>query len=523
MRRPRPIRRLVDGRPDDSGRRIARRATLLLVPAIVGSNLAGAAVVLFLALYAVPRPEVDDEPAAQVANFIAFGAFMISATLVGTWWGRRRLNHTRAWLYEDRAPTEAEQRLTLRAPRRMLVVSSALWGLAIVVFFTLNAFFSLALAIIVAIIVALGGLTTAAITYLLTERLLRPAVARALSKRAPKRPVTPGIVTRSLAAWAVGTGVPIFGLGLVAIASLAGRDVTETQLAVTVLALGGISLAVGLFVTWQAARSVADPVVSVRGALNAVEQGDFDAEVPVFDGSELGLLQAGFNRMAAGLREREQMRDLFGRQVGADVARAAMERGTDMGGETSHVAVLFTDVLGSTTLAAERPPHEVVELLNRFFAVVVEVVEQHGGWINKFEGDAALAVFGAPIALDDPADRALASARVLADRLTGEVEGLIAGVGVSAGTVLAGNVGTERRFEYTVIGDPVNEAARLTELAKSEDGHVLASASIVDEAGRQEAERWELGGVAELRGRPAATRLARPRRPAPAQASGSDG
>ena len=154
----------------------------------------------------------------------------------------------------------------------------------------------------------------------------------------------------------------------------------------------------------------------MREALNRVEDGDFDAEVPVFDGSELGLMQSGFNRMAGGLREREEIRELFGRQVGSDVAKAAMEQGTEMGGETREVAVLFTDIVGSTSLAQDRPPHEVVDMLNEFFAVVVEVVEKHGGWINKFEGDAALAVFGAPIPLDDAADRALAAARELAER-----------------------------------------------------------------------------------------------------------
>jgi adenylate cyclase len=342
-------------------------------------------------------------------------------------------------------------------------------------------------------------------------------VARALSHRAPSKPVTLGIVARSLSAWALGTGIPLFGLALVAIASLAGRDVSETQLAVTVLALGGLAVGVGMFVTWQAARSVADPVLSVREALNQVQDGEFDTEVPVFDGSELGLLQAGFNRMAAGLREREEMRDLFGRQVGTDVAQAAMERGTDMGGETAEVAILFTDIVGSTTLAGERPPHEVVEMLNEFFAVVVEVVEEHGGWINKFEGDAALAVFGAPIPQEDFADHALQAARDLAKRIDDDSFELDAGIGVSAGTALAGNVGAERRFEYTVIGDPVNEAARLTELAKGEQGHLLASAAIVEMAGEKEARCWEIGDAAELRGRSEPTRLARPRDAAPAE------
>ena len=174
---------------------------------------------------------------------------------------------------------------------------------------------------------------------------------------------------------------------------------------------------IGALITWQAARAVADPVRSVRDALARVEAGDLDANVPVFDGSDLGLLQAGFNRMNQGLREREELRDLFGRHVGEDVARAAIDRGIELGGEELDVAVLFVDLVGSTSMAAERPPQEVVARLNEFFGVVVEVVEDHGGWINKFEGDAALAVFGAPLPLDDAAGCALAAGRSLADRI----------------------------------------------------------------------------------------------------------
>ena len=101
--------------------------------------------------------------------------------------------------------------------------------------------------------------------------------------------------------------------------------------------------------------------------------------------------------MVAGLREREQLRDMFGRQVGEEVARRALERGVELGGEERDVAVLFVDLVGSTQLAAERPPEEVVALLNEFFGAVVDAVAEHGGSINKFEGDAALCVFGAPL------------------------------------------------------------------------------------------------------------------------------
>ncbi len=135
--------------------------------------------------------------------------------------------------------------------------------------------------------------------------------------------------------------------------------------------------------------------------------------MPVDDGSEVGRLQAGFNAMVAGLREREQLRDLYGRQVGADVAREALERGIALGGETRDVSALFVDVVGSTQLAHRERPERVVALLNEFFNVVVDAVHDRGGLVNKFEGDAALCVFGAPVPQEDHAARALACAREL--------------------------------------------------------------------------------------------------------------
>ena len=182
----------------------------------------------------------------------------------------------------------------------------------------------------------------------------------------------------------------------------------------------------------------------------------------------------------------------------------------EIGGELRDAAILFVDVIGSTQFAAGRDPREVVDTLNRFFELVVEVVTMHGGWINKFEGDAALCVFGAPTEHPDAAGAALVAARELRKRLSVELDGIDAAIGLSAGQVVAGNVGAAQRYEYTVIGDPVNEAARLTELAKSRSSRALASESILDRASEREARRWELGEPVVLRGRATATRVAAP-------------
>jgi adenylate cyclase len=197
--------------------------------------------------------------------------------------------------------------------------------------------------------------------------------------------------------------------------------------------------------------------------------------------------------------------------VGADVAEQALAVPSRLGGEVREAAVLFVDLVASTELAASRPPTEVVAILNQLFSAAVEVVDEHHGWVNKFEGDGALAVFGTPVPLDDPAGAALHAARRLADRLARDLPDCRAGIGVVAGTVVAGNVGAEERFEYTVIGDPVNEAARLTEVAKTLPGGVATSVDTVRLAAADEQEQWVLGDEIVLRGRAAPTRVAIPR------------
>ena len=164
----------------------------------------------------------------------------------------------------------------------------------------------------------------------------------------------------------------------------------------------------------------------------------------------------------------------------------------------------------STQLVTSQPPTEVVQFLNRFFAIVVEEVDRHYGLVNKFEGDASLAIFGAPNHLECPEDEALAAARTIADRLADEMPECQAGIGVAAGQVVAGNVGAKERFEYTVIGEPVNEAARLCELAKSYPGRLLATADTVQGASENECARWSLGETVTLRGHDQPTQLASP-------------
>ncbi|MBW0103889.1 adenylate/guanylate cyclase domain-containing protein, partial [Pseudonocardia sp. KRD291] len=462
-----------DGDGQTPGRSVVGwQVRLLLGFVVVLANVGGAAVVLVLAAFVLPREGVADQVSVRIYNLGVLGVFLLVAVPLGLYWGRRRFTVGR----RSKDPDRRARMIVLHGPARIVQMLALLWLSAVLLFGGLNLQYSGRLAFSVTATTAIGGITTCALCYLLVERILRRSAARVLSGAPPRRRrLVTGVMLRSVGFWALGTAVPTIGLMLAGLVALIYGDSSPTQLAVTILAIGGTALAVGLLTTIGAARAMSDPVVAVRRALARVQDGDLDVRVPVYDNTELGQLQAGFNTMVDGLRERERIRDLFGRHVGREVAEAAAARPDEirLGGETRSIAVLFVDLNGSTTMAARRPPEEVVAVLNRFFGVVVECVEHAGGWINKFEGDAALAVFGAPMDLPDPPTAALAAARRMAERLAAEMPDISAGIGVSAGDAVAGNVGDLRRFEYTVIGDPVNEAARLTDLAKSVPSGVI--------------------------------------------------
>jgi adenylate cyclase len=490
---------------------MVRRSRWLVLLAITIANIIGIAIVCSCVVWVLPGDAISDPTRVVVVNAIAITAYLVLVIPIATLWGEGWLRSGRRWIIEQRPPTDREVTAVLRAPFRLFLVHLTVWLVAAVLFTVVNGIVDSELIARVGFTVTLGGLTTSAFIYLLTEQILRPIATAALSIRSVSRPRLPGVTTRTMLGWTLGTGVPLVGMVIVSIFALVDPDsATNTKLAITMLVLAGTALVVGASISVLGSRAIAQPISGLRTAIRRLGEGDFDSRVRVSDGSVLGLLQSGFNDMASGLQEREQLRDLYSRQVGEDVARDTLERGTELGGEVRDVAVLFVDVVGSTELAATRPAHEVVDLLNRFFGVVVDEVLAHGGWVNKFQGDATLVVFGAPAHVDDAPDRALATARALCRRLPAEIPELEAGIGAAYGPAVAGNIGDERRFEFTVIGDPVNEAARLTELAKERSPMVLASADAVEAAGPAERGRWHVEDEVHLRGRASPTRLAAP-------------
>jgi adenylate cyclase len=482
------------------------------------ANVAGAVAVLTFLRLASGKSLAPEVPLwLQLLGPIAPAVVLI---LPGYLWGHRAFTRAISWALEGRSPSLAERFAVLREPWRQALRPLLFWVIAAFVYAGITALFGASFITVARVIegTLLGGVTTCALAYLLIERSFRPLFAHVLDRVPDRRPRTPGIRLRLLLTWAVGSGVPLLALALVLF--LDGDEIPPYALAMLSL----VGLAAGFIATVASARSLAEPLDGLRHALARVRDDDLDVGLVVDDGGEVGEVQAGFNRMVDGLRERRQIQDLFGRHVGQEVATQALEQGTGLRGEEADASAVFVDIVGSTAMAEVLPPDDVVETLNDFFDVVVRAVDGQGGWVNKFEGDGALCVFGVPGTQPDHADRALRAARLLHLGLTGLTEhhpGLAAGIGVSSGRVVAGNVGTEARYEYTVLGPAVNEAARLTEVAKGRAVKVLASSETVRRAAG-EASRWHDVGTVALRGRAAPTAIFAPLVDEPAAAAHAD-
>ncbi len=508
-----PFGARVLGPRDQDPRQLRIRVQVLLTVMLVMTNVLGAVVVFVVNTWAIPAPSPTSP--MMVALAIAIPTYVVLAAIVGAIWGTTLALRSLRWATQaDADPDRSQRTRALRVPFTLTVVQFVTWTGGTILFTLLTVFLQPSRTLSTALTVGVGAVVVTGICYLLAEFSLRPIAARALADvRVTERMRGVGVGPRMGIFWMLGTGTPIVGLLITSILALTGgrEQTTLKQMAVVSIVVCGAVLIFGFLLTDLNARSVVAPLLSVRDAMREVEEGHLDTDVVVYDGTELGQLQSGFNNMVAGLREREQIRDLFGRHVGQEVAAAAAALGAgqiELGGETRVCSVLFVDLVGSTTYATEHGPTEVVAVLNRFFGVVVDEVDRHHGLVNKFIGDAVLAIFGAPVEHHDHASAALSAARAIAARLAVEVPEVGAGIGVATGQVVAGNVGHEQRFEYTVIGDAVNSAARLTDLAKDAPGRVLVSQDSVDAADLGEAARWSAYGETTLRGRPTPTRLA---------------
>ncbi len=444
---------------------------------------------------------------AVVVALVALGVLGVAAA------GAANLAPTLRWYVAGDEPTAEQREAAMKMPGRQSAILLLAWGVAGVVFTLLNIGGGAKLLLPIVLGVLLGGPAAAGTGMLIAQRTLRPIMGAATLGCEPRLAV-PGVFARLVLLWFLCSALPIGVIAaLVVLRSYGWLIQKSASLDVPVLVVSLAALVLGLPTMILTSRSISDPLCEVVDAMAEVEHGRIGTYVGAYERSQIGRLQTGFNRMVSGLAERDRLRDLFGRHVGTDVAHRAIQEGASLSGDVVEAAVLFIDLVGSTQLAESRPPQEVAEVLNDFFRIVVDAVDEHRGLINKFAGDAALAVFGAPLRTGEPASAALATARALATQLR-RLPVVDFGIGVSAGRVFAGNIGAENRYEYTVIGDAVNEAARLADLAKTADRRILCSAAAIDRADPAERAHWAECYSTVLRGRSEATHVSAPASPA---------
>ena len=259
------------------------------------------------------------------------------------------------------------------------------------------------------------------------------------------------------------------------------------QTPVVVLAIGCVlTLGFGVPITLGAAFSPSlRPIRDLAEGTERVTAGDYGQRLPVVQDDDLGALAASFNRMQAGLAERRRLHAAFGTYVDPALAARLLEQGDDVfTGERREVTVMFIDIRDFTPFAEANTAEDTVARLNALFEIVVPAVVEAGGHVNKFLGDGALAVFGAPNDLPDHADAALRTARVI-DRLVGERFGteLRIGIGINTGVVIAGTIGGGGKLEFTLIGDAVNVAARVEQLTKTTGDTILLTQQSIEALG----------------------------------------
>ena len=461
-----------------------------------GANALGALITYFYLTYIAPLPDNGNVlNVVSWTNFIPTGVGTFFLLIAGGAMSNRRSQLYPQWfdkllagLPADKVPAEA-RREVLQYPLWAMITSLTMWLIAAVTFGLVlsgsgRAFLG---------IFMVGGLFTSITIYFAVELIWRKVIpiyypeGGVRGANAFHFPILPRLL-------AIFFLVSVYPLGMVVLLSLDRaqkiihsddpvffmRNMLISEVFIfSVAALATVLLAV------MVTRSIVDPLSDLQDAMRRVQANDLGASIPTKSNDEFGYVTEHFNDMAAGLRRGELLRNLLNVYVSPEVARQAVEHGTQLGGQLVECTVLFSDLRSFTALSESLPPEELIFLLNRYMEAMVEVIVSHGGVVNKFGGDSLLAVFGTPLnPAPDHASSAVRAAFGMRDALVEfnrrqkETDGpqLQCGIAVATGKVVAGNVGGRERIEYTVIGDTVNLAARLQAMRKELRSDIILNA-----------------------------------------------
>jgi len=276
-------------------------------------------------------------------------------------------------------------------------------------------------------------------------------------------------------------------------------------------AIAGVALGFALFIAWLLSRTLTVRLKRLVGLSDQIATGNFDVQasenVPALFRDEVNSLASAFDHMTTGLRERDKVKSLFTKFHGSSVTEDLLKGEGDLRGQRKEVLVFFSDIRGFTSYSEKRDPEEVVEMLNEYFAVMVGIINQRGGVVDKFIGDAIMAIWGAPHSTERDAHNAVMACLLMRQgldelnrrRIAAGKEPIMIGMGLHAGAAISGTIGSSERMEYTVIGNTVNTTSRIEASTKSFGTDLLVTEEVVNRVGDG---FWlEYVGSAELKGR----------------------
>lgn len=281
--------------------------------------------------------------------------------------------------------------------------------------------------------------------------------------------------------------------------------------------IAGLFLSGSLFAVFLFSLSLTSPIEKLVALIGQVSKGNFDvsasSQVNSIFKDEVGELASAFDEMTEGLKERDKVKNLFSKFHGSSVTDDLLQGEVVLGGQRKDVVVFFSDIRGFTAFSEKRPPEEVVEMLNEYFGVMVGIINKHNGVVDKFIGDAIMAVWGTP--KGDPGDARNAVMACLDmrkgleemnnNRIERGLPPIMIGMGLHAGPAISGTIGSDERMEYTVIGNTVNTASRIEASTKAFGSDLLITDDVIALAPEQFV--TEYAGAAEVKGRSEALKM----------------
>jgi adenylate cyclase len=255
------------------------------------------------------------------------------------------------------------------------------------------------------------------------------------------------------------------------------------RLRITSTLIAGIIILSALLLVYFFAKTISEPVRELKLAADRIKSGDYQLRLIPRSGDEVGALTQAFNDMAVGLEEREKLKGALGKFVNPEIAEKAMKGEIKLGGERKIATIFFSDIRSFTAISEKLEPEEVVEFLNEYMTIMVRIISEHYGIVDKFIGDAIMAVWGVPESKGNDALNAVNATIEMRKALLEFNKGrgsakkpvIKIGCGLNTGPVLAGQIGSEDRLDYTVIGDAVNLASRIEALNKPFGTDILIS------------------------------------------------